>query len=448
MASSPPQVLLDFLKIHSNVEFINYHMIDVFGVPRLIVKPVSHVLQMASHNQALKLGERSMATPVPHGNEPWLYGVGADMHCPDWNTLCMFEKEGPHAAVFCHYSMERSQHQSMDPSNLFARCPRTVLAKTLEAAKSDHGLTMLVGVEIEFTMVPIQGSRLECLISNTNSISSAWTAESLRGRPNQCLTDCVQTLEHAGIGVEVYHACGQAHRFEISLVPLPPLQCVDATIQAQEIIKRLALKHNFYVSYHPNPTLAPTSLMNGLHVHLSLDQDCSEETESSFLAGILHRLPLLSAFSLAAPGSHARQVMFDSWVAYGTENRYCAIRKIEPRRWEIRCVDALCNYYLALAAYISAGLLGIEEKQELRWKDLDTRVEDLDVAGIEEYGVTTQIPADLKGKMQVLEARWMGLEKVMGGEILEFYRNCRMEYLKHVEERPEREVAEWWVRHF
>lgn len=57
------------------------------------------------------------------------------------------------------------------------------------------------------------------------------------------------------------------------------------------------------------------------------------------------------------------------WVAWGSQNRTAPVRKIAQGHWELRFADATANMYLAISACIGAGLLGLKNNEELRWKD-------------------------------------------------------------------------------
>ena len=51
-----------------------------------------------------------------------------------------------------------------------------------------------------------------------------------------------------------------------------------------------------------------------------------------------------------------------AFITYGDNNRTQMIRTAGPGHFEDRTVSAGCNPYLALAAYLAAGLDGVENK--------------------------------------------------------------------------------------
>src|SRR5262249_44558764 len=92
-----------------------------------------------------------------------------------------------------------------------------------------------------------------------------------------------------------------------------------------------------------------------------------------FAAGLLAHLPALVAVTCASVNSY-RRLQPHSWSSafncWGFENREAAVR-VPSTYWgqetastnlEIKCVDATCNPYLALACVIAAGLDGVKRK--------------------------------------------------------------------------------------
>lgn len=118
----------------------------------------------------------------------------------------------------------------------------------------------------------------------------------------------------------------------------------------------------------PVPVAGRSSQAIGLHSHISITPATHEE---SFLAGLLENLRALCAFCLPSILSYDRLQpnMGGEYVAWGTEDRRVPIRKISPGHWELRCVDATANMYLAFAVALGAGLLGLEENKPLKWGD-------------------------------------------------------------------------------
>ena len=49
------------------------------------------------------------------------------------------------------------------------------------------------------------------------------------------------------------------------------------------------------------------------------------------------------------------------WVCWGRENKETPLRQVDDAHWEYRAMDGTANMYLALAALLRAGWLGLED---------------------------------------------------------------------------------------
>lgn len=106
-------------------------------------------------------------------------------------------------------------------------------------------------------------------------------------------------------------------------------------------------------------------------MHLSMtSSDDERERVKSFLAGILDLLRPLCAFTLPSHDSYSRirdlSGTTSTFVTWGTEIRDVPIRKVDHNHWELRCLDATANMYLAAASVIAAGIEGVRSKCELK----------------------------------------------------------------------------------
>ncbi len=145
--------------------------------------------------------------------------------------------------------------------------------------------------------------------------------------------------------------------------------------------------------------------------------------EDQFLAGVLQRLPLLCGFGMPSQDSYQRvqPMCVGAWVAYGTGNRDTPVRKIRNGHYEFRAIDSTANMYLVLAAYIAAGLLGLQERQDLCWNDCQVAVSTLDNQAREMLGITTEMPKSLAESLAILDDGWMGLDQLLSIEFLDRY---------------------------
>ena len=250
----------------------------------------------------------------------------------------------------------------------------------------------------------------------------------MRGRYSACLEACVVALKEAGIAVEQFLAEAGVQQFEISTGPLPVLAAVDTLSQSIEIVKSTCAKHDVRACFLPKPLRDyPPS---GLHAHLSIvKESCQHKAvnEDSFLAGVMHRLDLLTAIGMPYEENYLRlqPLAVGDWVSWGSNNRSTPVRRVCKNRFEFRALSATSNMYLVLAAYLGAGLLGIAEQQELRWKDCREFLSKLDQESRKSLGIDTPMPSTLEESVQLLEAPWMGLENVLGAEMVKLFKAVR-----------------------
>lgn len=134
--------------------------------------------------------------------------------------------------------------------------------------------------------------------------------------------------------------------------------------------------------------------------------------ESSFLAGILKHLQALCAFSLPYDFSYECEQLDSEVVAWGTQNWEVPIRKISSGHWGFRCVDATANMYLTLAAFLSAGIMGIQNQESLVWPD----------TGIpEQLDPAAYLPSSLEDALCFLEAEADEIEEIMESKVVYRY---------------------------
>ncbi|KAK2767827.1 hypothetical protein FQN54_003988 [Arachnomyces sp. PD_36] len=131
------------------------------------------------------------------------------------------------------------------------------------------------------------------------------------------------------------------------------------------------------------------------------------------------------------------------FVARGTEDRRVPIRKVKTGHWEIRYVDATANMYLALAATLSAGLLGCANGEPLRLGDNAT---DAQVGG-------TSLPHSLDAALNQLdgegeEKEIKAMERFMESKVIRQYLDLKRFELLKLKEMKIEEARKWLVELF
>mgnify|MGYP001475881108 CR=1 FL=1 len=193
--------------------------------------------------------------------------------------------------------------------------------------------------------------------------------------------DMAQTLSDIGIRLKYHHhEVGGPGQSEIEFALLPGLHAADAVMIGKYVIKMVAHNWDKTATFMPKPLYGEAG--NGLHFHIKLTREGQpiffkeggyadlSEVSLSFIAGVLHHGPSLSAITNPSTNSYKRLVPgFEapSNLFFSLANRSAAIRipkyanTPEDKRFEFRPPDATCNPYLTMAGILMAGASGVEE---------------------------------------------------------------------------------------
>lgn len=206
------------------------------------------------------------------------------------------------------------------------------------------------------------------------------------------------------------------------------LTAADRLVQTKEAVCAVAARHGLAATFVPKPF--PDQAGSGMHVHLSLwGQDgrsamCAADgppswppelygcAGASFFAGVLRHLPGLLPFTSPSCGpdwgSYARLrpgCWAGAFACWGWDNREAPLRATRPRpddpestNVELKATDGTCNPYVALAAVVCAGMLGLSSRAEL-----PPPVSGSPEAAPAEAGVSP-LPADLASAVAAFEA--------------------------------------------
>ncbi|KAK4160389.1 hypothetical protein QBC43DRAFT_373073 [Cladorrhinum sp. PSN259] len=449
--------LQEFLDYNQDVKVVECIWVDYFGITRVRRLTVARAIELANTHGHLSLNPSSMASHLEGSPIPDISNPGVDRMRPDWNSLRLMGDDPTRAAVLCWYLGKEILTRHPLPKALLqpqppceeegspGRCPRTALRRILRLGHQVHGAHFRVGFELEFYLLdepydPVKhnpddtGTTPELQANNPHHHQpqrdrrTYWsTASSLRGKYGDCVESCVLSLEECGIPVEQFSSKSSQQQYKISLGPQEAMRAADSLILATEIIKRTAFKNfNLHATFFPTPfSNQHNKASSGLHAHISI-HGVSQQTCSAYLAGTLFRLPLLAVFAMPNSVSFQRHEVSE-WVSWGTENRSTPVRQVKPNHWELRMADATCDIYLLLATAIAAGLLGIRDKAPLLWEDCRGNPDTgMDAFQRLECGINTRLPDSLETSLKILNTgSFMGLDKVLGGGILEYYRLLR-----------------------
>lgn len=343
---------------------------------------------------------------------------------PDMGTLCLNKGiDSPSATVQTWWMNESDDGQLVHDS----RCPRWTLQRQVDALANEYELSMLMGFEIEiiFTRPVMNATK-----SDYEDFQPVHEVHSWSNMTNMQLDmlpmveEIVEMLSEVGIELDQFHAEAAPTQWEFPLPPAPPVQAVDRLYKARDIIGNVARKHGLKATVYPRPyEMAPGS---AAHAHFSINgaSDVVDERADAFLAGILHHLPSIVAFSLSLEESYARVAAGTwsggEWIAWGTQNREAPLRQCGPGHWEMKTSDSTGNAYLSMAALVAAGLDGIRNELVPQQKDTLTPPDTLSDAERQAHGITEKLPNTLRKSLGCLRKNET-LTRMLGADIVDDY---------------------------
>ncbi|MFK4144930.1 glutamine synthetase [Streptomyces sp. NPDC004065] len=261
-------------------------------------------------------------------------------------------------------------------------CSRTFLRRTVADAERRHGLAFKAAIEIEWSVGRGTAPDGDFEPAATGPAYGAVRQVEL----SEYTADLLAALAAQGADVEQLHPEYAAGQFEISAGALDPVAAADRSLLVRQTVRAVAQRHGLRVSF--SPAVSARGVGNGGHVHLSAWRDgrnlhsggerrygMTAEAES-FAAGLLARLPALTAVTAPSPASYLR-LKPSQWAgvftAWGRETREAALRVVTGTRGlgdqaanlEIKPVDLAANPYLALGCLIAAGLDGLDASATL-----------------------------------------------------------------------------------
>ncbi|MBK3624833.1 glutamine synthetase [Streptomyces sp. MBT49] len=255
-------------------------------------------------------------------------------------------------------------------------CSRTFLRRVVADAAREHGLAFRAAVEIEWSVGLDSAPAGEFVPAATGPAYGATRQVELSDYTADLMAACAAQ----GVDVDQIHPEYAPGQFEISVGALDPVAAADRSVLVRQTIRAVAGRHGLRVSF--SPAVGAQGVGNGGHVHLSAWRDgvnlhtggdrrhgMTPDAEG-FVAGVLSRLPALTAVTAPSPASYLR-LRPSQWAgvftAWGLETRECALRLVrgtaglraQQANLEVKPVDLAANPYLALGALIAAGLDGL-----------------------------------------------------------------------------------------
>lgn len=383
--SSKDTVSVNPVKIESRAlenssSLVRVMWVDTSGQHRCRAVPVKRFSDIVRKNGVgLTYASMGMSSAADSpADETGLTGVGEIRLIPDVTT----RKKIPW--------MERQEMVLADmhlrPGEPWEYCPREALRRVLKVLKDEFDLVMDAGFENEFVLlksVSWEGKEEWVPIDSAPYCSTASF-----DLVSPILDEIVGALHSLDITVEQLHAEAGKGQFELAMGHTTCPLSADNLIYTREVIRAIARKHGLLATFVPK--LALDDIGSGSHVHISLlrngenvfmaSDGSSKHGISSigeeFMAGVLHHLPSILAFTAPIPNSYDR-IQPNTWSGayqcWGKENREAPLRTACPpgiidglvSNFEIKSFDACANPYLGLAAIGAAGIDGLRKHLRL-----------------------------------------------------------------------------------
>ena len=253
-------------------------------------------------------------------------------------------------------------------------CPRTFLKRGL-AGLQEEGLLLKAAFEHEFHYDGVE-----------ERPNAGYNLDAYR-RQGSFGETFLYALGQAGLEPDTFMPEYGPCQFEITVEPSIGLRAADNAVILRELARATAWRHGARASF--TPILRPDAVGNGVHLHYSLldaetrapvgyDPDRPHgisEKMGAFTAGILAKMPALTAITAATTISYLRLVPHRWSAAFnnlGVQDREAGVRRAPlfeaggsaPEaqfNLEYRAGDAAASPYLFLGSLVWAGLHGLRQ---------------------------------------------------------------------------------------
>lgn len=375
-------------------------------------------------------------------------GFMPDLHMrPDENTLVQW-KPGV-ASVICDFWTADGSPVDADPRQALKR---------IVAAYAKRGLTVKASVEIEATVFKesIDQARAQEYQGLSPLGGNAGAAGVLAKSPDFVAYGEAVTarLEELGIEWEAWSDEAASGQIEFNLAPADPVTAADLWARTRQVMREIA-----YAQDHSITFMSKWSSEYGQASHLNVSVsdkdgnlffDATDPAQPSdhmlhFLGGVMGSLAGATSFALPTITSYRRLLDLEgppTTLTWGVANKSCAVRAVlagpHASRLEYRIPAADSNAYLALAAFLAAGLAGLDAKltppaahELMAWGAPDE--------------IAPRIPSNLYDAIEALEQDTV-LREYLGDELVDYWIGLRRwEWLTfHTEtDRDDEQLSIW-----
>jgi glutamine synthetase len=269
--------------------------------------------------------------------------------------------------------------------NLHALSTRNVLRRVLDLYERD-GLRPVVAPEVEFYLVKKNADpdyELQPPVGRSGRPESARQSYSIDAvnEFDPIIEDMYDFCEAQNLDVDtLIHEAGAA-QLEVNFLHGDALDLADQVFTFKRTMRETAMRHDVYATFMSRPMEKEPG--SSMHVHqsivraddglniFSLPDESDAPAFMHYIGGLQKYVPLLIA--LFAPNVNSyrrftREISAPISLQWGHDNRTVGFRvpvsDARARRVENRFAGADANPYLAIAATLVAGYLGMKQKLE------------------------------------------------------------------------------------
>ncbi|RJP71338.1 glutamine synthetase family protein [Hydrogenophaga sp.] len=264
----------------------------------------------------------------------------------------------------------------------FALSPRNVLRRVLKLY-ADEGWKPVVAPEMEFYLVQVEPDEdipLKPPVGRTQRTEAGMQSFSMDAinEYDDIFDVMYDWCEAEGIQLDtLIHEMGTA-QMEINIDHGDPLPLADQVFLFKRTIREVAIRHQMYATFMAKPMQGQPG--SAMHIHQSVvgidggqnifSQPGGEPSDAFFhyIGGLQTYLPAATAFFAPYVNSYRRLSRFTSApinLSWGYDNRTCGLRVPhsgpQDRRVENRLAGVDVNPYLAIAASLACGYLGMKQ---------------------------------------------------------------------------------------
>jgi glutamine synthetase len=417
----------------ADVSFAEFAFTDLNGNLRSITVPAAQI------NAALKNGLKFDGSSVAGCTAI----TDSDMHLtPDKTSAMLMPKNlrtERTALVICDVGLSETEVHECDPRYILKQVTRKLAAQKLQ---------LNVGAELEFYLVNTED---HTPFDQDNYISCSTNIETENFKQ-----EILTTLINTGINVEkIHHEVGPG-QYEVVLRYGEALKIADNIVVTKYIIQSVAQKYNLAAIFMPKPFSKVNG--SGMHLHYSLQNTETQENlfydaerinylsdvARKFITGNLDYMSDVSVLFNPTANSYERLVPdFEApiFICWGIKNRSALVRiplvncqQADAIRAELRCPDASCNPYLALAALGATGLQGLMDEHAEYPPAIKVNLYKLNSSEIKALNIQS-LPRTLEEALVNFERSNFNLEVFGNKLVTEFIKTKRAELANQAEKR-------------